>query len=998
MTTERIDIIVQERGSRVVKRNLADIGSSADRTGKSVDYASKAIAALGAALAVQKLIDYSDQLTAVEGRLRLVTNTTEQFNRVQSQLFDLAQRTRNSFTATVDLYAKMAKATEGLALSEGLLLEVTESVNKTLVISGASAQAAQAALVQFGQGLSAGALRGEELNSILEQSPRLAQALADGLGKPVGALKALGEAGELTSERIVAALQNQREKIDREFSQLAPTIGQAFTQLNNELLLFVGQGAKTSGAAGAIASAIGVLARNLDTLSAAALGFAATKVAQVLATIAAETFTAIRAAQAYIVTQQAERAAAIASAQAEAAKTAATVRDTQAKLAQITATRAVTVAELQLTNASIAAAQAQIAASRAAGAQSFALASLRSAEQALTAAMATRAALTTELAALGVAQARASAAATAATTAQTAATAGLAAASGTASVASRALVSVLGFLGGPIGAITTVLGLGVTAWLLWGSTSRKEAQQTATETKQSTQDIIAGLDSQIRKLEERNRLAGAFPKIAQGGGAPAERLAELGKQIEDLTKGTGEAAKLTEVARQAVLQVTLKQYGELAGKIQRVGEEQTKLDSIGQTGARDKWLEKYATDAEKLAAELAKAKKELGAAFTPELEARIRESFASKGSQANPFKDQVQSLREKTALLGQTSEVERTTAEIALGNYGRLSAAQKAELISLAAIFDAKQRAISNEQELEAIRARAADISIRNLNAALAEADQLEASNRALREEIELLGADEQMRLTIERIRLNSLITLKEEELLNRLNAEGVSEVSQALERQIALLRQRAELLGQKGTKLQEVDAQDAGKKIGATAQRAETALAESIANGMLEGFRRGESLADIFLRELKAQFAKTVLTPMIQPIVQAGNDLLGGIFGTILKGIFGTPGSLSLTPGAVGTSSSTVGMSLATGTNYVPYDNFPANLHKGEAVVPAEYNPAAGGKGRGGGITLNSAPVYNIDSRTDRAAIRQDMVELNRQSNEELVQNLRDAGLIATG
>jgi hypothetical protein len=50
----------------------------------------------------------------------------------------------------------------------------------------------------------------------------------------------------------------------------------------------------------------------------------------------------------------------------------------------------------------------------------------------------------------------------------------------------------------------------------------------------------------------------------------------------------------------------------------------------------------------------------------------------------------------------------------------------------------------------------------------------------------------------------------------------------------------------------------------------------------------------------------------------------------------------------------------LASGTNYVPYDGMPAILHKGEAVVPAPYNPAAGRLGvvaqgaRGGDVIVN--------------------------------------------
>ncbi|HWI11064.1 MAG TPA: phage tail length tape measure family protein, partial [Burkholderiaceae bacterium] len=91
-------------------------------------------------------------------------------------------------------------------------------------------------------------------------------------------------------------------------------------------------------------------------------------------------------------------------------------------------------------------------------------------------------------------------------------------------------------------------------------------------------------------------------------------------------------------------------------------------------------------------------------------------------------------------------------------------------------------------------------------------------------------------------------------------------------------------------------------------------------------------------------------LLPRIIQLIQAagtGSAAGGGGWWDALMGFFGggstSGGGTGFYSGAA-TNASTVGMSLAVGTNYVPYDNFKANLHKGEAVVPAAYNPAAGG------------------------------------------------------
>lgn len=76
----------------------------------------------------------------------------------------------------------------------------------------------------------------------------------------------------------------------------------------------------------------------------------------------------------------------------------------------------------------------------------------------------------------------------------------------------------------------------------------------------------------------------------------------------------------------------------------------------------------------------------------------------------------------------------------------------------------------------------------------------------------------------------------------------------------------------------------------------------------------------------------------------------------------------------------------LATGTNYVPKDNFPALLHKGEAVVPAAYNPAAGGMA-GGSVTINN----NVDARGASADAIAMLPEVLRRNNESLEAKIID-------
>lgn len=243
--TERVIRIVLDaddlkRGLDQVKGKLKDTDKAAKNTGESMRALKQIAGGLLAALGIRELIKYADQWTTIGNRIKLVTDGTEEYNTVQDRLVGLAQRTRTDLNATAELYARVARSTETLGASQNEVLRFTEATNQALQISGATAQEASAGVIQFAQGLASGALRGDELRSVMEQMPRLAQAISEQMGITIGELRILGEEGKLTSKAIFEAVLRAAPELQREFDVITPTISQAITTVKNFATTVIG--------------------------------------------------------------------------------------------------------------------------------------------------------------------------------------------------------------------------------------------------------------------------------------------------------------------------------------------------------------------------------------------------------------------------------------------------------------------------------------------------------------------------------------------------------------------------------------------------------------------------------------------------------------------------------------------------------------------------------------------------------------------------------------
>lgn len=266
-----IDSRNAERNARNVANELQNIERNGDYASRSMDSMSVATRQLAGYMAgvvtVGAVISKMDAYTGLQNRLKLVTDSQAELNTAMNDTFAIAQKTASSWDSTAMVYQRFADNADRLGISMKQTAALTETVSKAISVSGGSAASAEAALMQFGQALASGVLRGEEFNSIAEQAPGLLKAIAMGMDTNVGSLRAMAAEGKITGDELVKALSKAKPYIDDLFNKTDFTIAQSFTQLSNEITKFVGAAGAGSGAAAGLSAAISGLAENLGTIA-----------------------------------------------------------------------------------------------------------------------------------------------------------------------------------------------------------------------------------------------------------------------------------------------------------------------------------------------------------------------------------------------------------------------------------------------------------------------------------------------------------------------------------------------------------------------------------------------------------------------------------------------------------------------------------------------------------------------------------------------------------
>ncbi|MFF0984765.1 tape measure protein [Proteus mirabilis] len=490
---------------------------SVNNTERSMQSLSKVAAALTGYLSASMVASYSEAWTELNNKLSNSVRASESLIDVTQRVFDISQATRSSLDATATLYARLERGTREYNTSAADLAKLTSIINQGFIVSGATAQEAENAIIQLSQGIASGVLRGEEFNSVAEQGSRLMVALADSMGVGIGQLRKMAAEGKLTTDVVVKGLLSQGDAIGKEFAKTTRTMSQAFQEAGNNLTKFLGENTTIKSTISAFSDAVITVSKNLDELSSVLTVIATVVGSRYVGALAMATKSKVMMAAA----SRQESVATLQSARASEYAANMSVRKAQADLASA--------------RSAVALAQAEYNVAKGTLAEATALDNLIAKKS-----LASKAAITL----------------TQATQAQTAAMANSAAAARSASLSMGLLRGAMGMLGGPAG-VAMLAGAAIYYFYQQSKEAREESNKFA--------DDIRGLTEEYKKFSRAAKEAAIVEakkhlEVADEEAAKLKyTISLIEKEIKELNDGfdlfglnSDKSAKFTDQLKTAV--------------------------------------------------------------------------------------------------------------------------------------------------------------------------------------------------------------------------------------------------------------------------------------------------------------------------------------------------------------------------------------------------------------------------------------------------------------
>lgn len=269
MATNTFQIVITQTGAQQTAQAISQVGAAAQKSANIMGLFRQALVLASTVRAASGLVELADAATNINNRLRVATSSAQEFARAQQFVYDISMKTGTLVEANAQVYGRLIQSTKGLGFSTADLEKSMTSLTLAVRIGGATSQEARNAMIQFSQGLASGALRGDELRSVAEQLPMLAQIIGEKFGVSGGQLIAFSKAAggtALNSKLIIEALTGALPKLEDTASKMSMTLGQGFENVHTALIKLFGDLNSSTGIFATFGQGLTLIANNLRTV------------------------------------------------------------------------------------------------------------------------------------------------------------------------------------------------------------------------------------------------------------------------------------------------------------------------------------------------------------------------------------------------------------------------------------------------------------------------------------------------------------------------------------------------------------------------------------------------------------------------------------------------------------------------------------------------------------------------------------------------------------
>jgi len=254
-----------------LNKSLGNTPKKAQAAAQSLGFVGRIIAAMAVRTFIREVYDLTNAWTAFENKIKTVLTNQQDLGFVTKDLIGISQRSRMSLEAVGTIYTRTARAVQALGKSQIETAKFTETLSKAVAVGGSTSIEAKNAMIQLSQGLSSGTLKGDELRSVLEQLPIVAELIAKKMGVTVGQLRKLGSEGKLTTDVVFGAIVDATDKIEAQFAKMKPTLESVVQVIKDKFMVAIGQ---SSGTIDQVTKALSFLSDNFDIAFRAATALA----------------------------------------------------------------------------------------------------------------------------------------------------------------------------------------------------------------------------------------------------------------------------------------------------------------------------------------------------------------------------------------------------------------------------------------------------------------------------------------------------------------------------------------------------------------------------------------------------------------------------------------------------------------------------------------------------------------------------------------------------